>query len=406
MNSETAWAAGANDVFFGPFLIGGHPDLVEAVAGKALIFNDTIAITAIVSCENTHFKTPNGNSEVAAWTRTIDHLADTHLFIADPACEGEVNVVASGGYQPFGRDNGTPSGSETYRFTGKPYSSSIGLYYYGARWYDPSVGRFVSPDPDPGYLSDPESLNPYVYVQNNPTGLVDPSEETIQCTDSLDLVCNGYNFFESQYTGVSYWNGLEPGSQQLLSLTAMIVLTVATAGADLPLVLAAGAIGFGIGAGGYTAYTYATGGTPTLEGALFWGSIGFAAGTIAYGGYKLLAARTAARSGEGSLVDASFASRWKTFSHWIRHGVRMGDVTPGQYVRSARTLLEEGFSGEAELFTQGSGTNIIAVRPGTGTFVMYDPVENTIKTYFTHRGGYQWIISQINFQGWRPFPLV
>src|SRR5436305_15285405 len=33
------------------------------------------------------------------------------------------------------------------RFTGKPVSQTTGLYYYGARWYDSTIGRFISQDP-------------------------------------------------------------------------------------------------------------------------------------------------------------------------------------------------------------------------------------------------------------------
>lgn len=51
----------------------------------------------------------------------------------------------------------------------------IGLYYYRARWYDAHVGRFVSADtivPEP---TNPQALNRYSYVVNNPLVLVDPS---------------------------------------------------------------------------------------------------------------------------------------------------------------------------------------------------------------------------------------
>ncbi len=44
------------------------------------------------------------------------------------------------------------------RFTGKPVSQTTGLYYEYQRWYDPSIGRFISQDPMAGYLSDPQSL--------------------------------------------------------------------------------------------------------------------------------------------------------------------------------------------------------------------------------------------------------
>src|SRR4030065_178356 len=47
--------------------------------------------------------------------------------------------------------------------------------YYGARWYDPVVGRFLQADtivPSPG---NPQSLNRYSYVLNNPLRYKDPS---------------------------------------------------------------------------------------------------------------------------------------------------------------------------------------------------------------------------------------
>ncbi len=49
------------------------------------------------------------------------------------------------------------------------------MYYDYQRWYDPSTGRFISQDPVPGILSDPQSLNPYAYVYNDPASLTDPS---------------------------------------------------------------------------------------------------------------------------------------------------------------------------------------------------------------------------------------
>ncbi len=63
----------------------------------------------------------------------------------------------------------------TYRFTGQREEATIGLYFYNARWYDPVLGRFVQPDtivPEPG---NPQSLNRYAYVYNNPLRYTDPS---------------------------------------------------------------------------------------------------------------------------------------------------------------------------------------------------------------------------------------
>ncbi len=99
-----------------------------------------------------------------------DVLGSTRLVT-----DSKKNILFSDSYQPYGQDNGTPSGTETYKFTGKPYSQTTGLYYDYHRWYDPSVGRFTSPDPLRGYLSDPQSFNSYTYAGNTPTTFSDPT---------------------------------------------------------------------------------------------------------------------------------------------------------------------------------------------------------------------------------------
>jgi RHS repeat-associated protein len=62
-----------------------------------------------------------------------------------------------------------------YRYTGQRQEESLGLYFYNARWYDPSLGRFAQADtivPSPG---NPQSLNRYTYTFNNPLKYVDPT---------------------------------------------------------------------------------------------------------------------------------------------------------------------------------------------------------------------------------------
>jgi RHS repeat-associated protein len=56
------------------------------------------------------------------------------------------------------------------------FDDETGLFYfYQSRYYDPELGRFTQPDtivPDP---DDPQALNRYTYVNNNPLNLVDPT---------------------------------------------------------------------------------------------------------------------------------------------------------------------------------------------------------------------------------------
>jgi RHS repeat-associated protein len=68
-----------------------------------------------------------------------------------------------------------------YRFTGELQDSQVarGLYYLRARCYDPALGRFLSRDPVPGFVTDIQSQNRYVYVSNDCVNFVDPSGELL-----------------------------------------------------------------------------------------------------------------------------------------------------------------------------------------------------------------------------------
>jgi RHS repeat-associated protein len=78
--------------------------------------------------------------------------------------------------QPFG-DGLTCSGSDssTMHFTRYEHDWETGNDYAEARHYGPNLGRFLSPDPLAGDVDDPQSLNRYAYVRNNPINLIDPS---------------------------------------------------------------------------------------------------------------------------------------------------------------------------------------------------------------------------------------
>lgn len=81
-------------------------------------------------------------------------------------------------YDAFGNISITPSTSQIIRpngYAGERYEPKSNLVYLRARYYDPSIGRFISADPYPGSMQEPISQNSYVYVKNNPIGLVDPS---------------------------------------------------------------------------------------------------------------------------------------------------------------------------------------------------------------------------------------
>jgi len=59
-------------------------------------------------------------------------------------------------------------------FTGEQRDSESAFYYLRARYYDPAVGRFLARDFLPGLVVNPQTLNRYAYVTNNPVLFVDP----------------------------------------------------------------------------------------------------------------------------------------------------------------------------------------------------------------------------------------
>ncbi|MDP9156024.1 MAG: RHS repeat-associated core domain-containing protein [Pseudomonadota bacterium] len=74
-------------------------------------------------------------------------------------------------YGPLGETSGV--NRPRFMFTGQQYFGDLGLglYYYKARFYSPSLGRFLQTDPA-GMKDD---LNLYAYVGNNPVNRVDPT---------------------------------------------------------------------------------------------------------------------------------------------------------------------------------------------------------------------------------------
>jgi RHS repeat-associated protein len=62
-----------------------------------------------------------------------------------------------------------------YRFTGQREEAILGLYDYGARFYDPRLGRFISPDSMVPEKGNPQGLDRYAYVANSPVKHEDTS---------------------------------------------------------------------------------------------------------------------------------------------------------------------------------------------------------------------------------------
>lgn len=96
-----------------------------------------------------------------------DHLGSTDLVTDNAGI-----VVEETTYYPFGLVN--EGGESKYLFTGQEKDKETELMYYGARYYDPTLMRFTQPDTILQDAYDPQALNRFSYVRNNPIKNVDP----------------------------------------------------------------------------------------------------------------------------------------------------------------------------------------------------------------------------------------
>jgi RHS repeat-associated protein len=115
-----------------------------------------------------------------------DQLGSTSVIVSQAGA-----VQATDYYYPFGANRGDSAFSEltSKRFTGQYGESGLagneGLNYYGARWYDPQLGRFASPDSLVPRPHDPQSLNRFAYARDNPVNRTDPTGFSDSCNSSL-----------------------------------------------------------------------------------------------------------------------------------------------------------------------------------------------------------------------------
>jgi RHS repeat-associated protein len=112
-----------------------------------------------------------------------DHLTGTNLSTDAGGAQEQLLD-----YYPFGAERintSTTSFDEKFKFTGKHHDDISGMDYFGARYYNSGIGRFISEDPafldlgqgkiDLEQLSNPQTLNSYSYAGNNPITNRDPN---------------------------------------------------------------------------------------------------------------------------------------------------------------------------------------------------------------------------------------
>ncbi len=92
-------------------------------------------------------------------------------------------MCADSDFLPFGQElNYSNSCAQNYKFTGMERDAETGNDNFGARYYASNLGRFLSVDPvalSSQKMADPQQLNMYSYVRDNPLKYIDPKGEEL-----------------------------------------------------------------------------------------------------------------------------------------------------------------------------------------------------------------------------------
>jgi RHS repeat-associated protein len=179
-------------------------DLYECVG-------DTPVAGGSFSCSEQRFKVYAGSELVLQVTRFAgsapgqpdqrryvhgDHLGSSTMLTTTPDANGEIQTEQRQ-FDPFG-DTSTDFTESSVRsgYTGHEHDPELGLINMKGRLYDAKLRRFVTPDPFVTEPFNPQGLNRYSYVQNNPLTYTDPS---------------GFDISDDPYQGSSGGGGGGPG---------------------------------------------------------------------------------------------------------------------------------------------------------------------------------------------------
>ncbi len=304
-----------------------------------------------------------GNTRIASITSgQTYYFHDDHLGSTNLLTDNSGNVKELMEYLPFGGfSRHDKLGNDTERawfyFTGKELDDETGLYYYGARYYNSLIGKFITPDSIVQNPFDPQSLNHYTYCRNNPVNYTDPTGHSWW----KKLWGQVVSAIVGVVTLVTTWNPVL--AFQAYSLTNTVISTGQALASGVSIGRAFGSLAAGIGIGllganlgiGDIANLGLRMGAFALEGA----AIG-AAGAAIMGG----------NVGQGALWGAGFGAATgflssQQFTNW-----RAGDGFRTNANLSAHQYLKAGFIEETTGQTDTYGQFGLAAGEGHASIAL------------------------------------
>lgn len=173
--TESTTGAGAWDLYFNDITLNSTDGTVRP------IYNRNTSISLSMS----------GSSGVTGRSYEVNHLAGitatpgetTNYYHADHLASARTMSSVNGypvwqaTYLPYGYEISAQIGVNKFKFTDYQRDAESGLDYAKARYYNSTVGRFMSPDPA-GLAAvnpmNPQTWNRYTYALNNPVTMIDP----------------------------------------------------------------------------------------------------------------------------------------------------------------------------------------------------------------------------------------
>ena len=220
-------------------------------------------------------------------TATAYYIETDHLGSIIRAYDYIGNIKFSAAYDAWGNQTvSTNAIGLTRGYTGHEHWNQFGLIDMNGRFYDPLLGRFLSPDPYVQAPENPQNYNRYSYCLNNPLKYTDPSGESAILIAAIigsaigtyvggAIANNNYNPIKWDYGSGSTWGYMFCGS--------LIGGASGVAGAGASMLgwgpMAAGGCAGAIAGAGYSGLASGWDGEAMLKGA----GIGFVSGFVGGG---------------------------------------------------------------------------------------------------------------------------
>ena len=159
MGRRTSLTTGGNTTYFhyaGTLLVAESNSSGDITATYA--YDDTRQLLSMTRGSSTYYYQMNAHGDVVSLTDSSGAVVDIYT------------------YDPWGKLlTSTGSVTNPFRYAGYYYDSGTGLYYLWHRYYSPGLQRFLTVDSIKGEMGETQSLDRYVYVEDDPLRLVDPS---------------------------------------------------------------------------------------------------------------------------------------------------------------------------------------------------------------------------------------